>query len=217
MISVLLDHNIRGYFDLLKGTLSNEESEARDVVQFILFSDVDLPDDSSDRMIWNFVQEKQILLLINNRNRKGVDSLQEAVETDISFESLGVRKMLAQALAGTQRERALQRPFPLAGAGLEPRAGEKSKIRVRPPSGNLDGGDGDHDGLDASEVLRRKGARFPARARRAGLHNPKPEAGSRKPEAGDPIKTPFPSAKRFPCPPWRRSPGSIGRRRSARP
>jgi len=213
MISVLLDHNIRGYFDLLKGTLSNEESEARDVVQFILFSDVDLPDDSSDRMIWNFVQEKQILLLINNRNRKGVDSLQEAVETDISFESLGVRKMLAQALAGTQRERALQRPFPLAGAGLEPRAGEKSKIRVRPPLQGIS-----TEGTATMTVWMRR--RFSVEK---GLDSrPEPVAPAsitqnQKPEAGDPIKTPFPSAKRFPCPPWRRSPGSIGRRRSARP
>ena len=109
-------------------------------------------------------------------------------------------------------------PFSVGWRGARaPRGREIENPRPPPPSGNLDGGDGDHDGLDASEVLRRKGARFPARARRAGLHNPKPEAGSRKPEAGDPIKTPFPSAKRFPCPPWRRSPGSIGRRRSARP
>ena len=116
MISVLLDHNIRGYFDLLKGTLSNEESEARDVVQFILFSDVDLPDDSSDRMIWNFVQEKQILLLINNRNRKGVDSLQEAIETDISFESLPVLTIgnLDRIYERSYRERCITRILEVA-------------------------------------------------------------------------------------------------------
>ncbi len=90
MISVLLDHNIRGYFDLFKGTLSSEEIEGSTAIQFLLFSNVGLPNNSTDQVIWDFVQERQMFLLTNNRNRKGVDSLQEAIESNTSFESIPV-------------------------------------------------------------------------------------------------------------------------------
>ncbi len=84
MISILLDHNIRGFYNILSGTLTIEDS-AR--IEFVLFSDVGLPNDSTDREIWDFVRENRMFLLTNNRNRKGRDSLQEAIESDTSFDS----------------------------------------------------------------------------------------------------------------------------------
>lgn len=90
MISILLDHNIRSYYDLFTGTLATEDTEGSAKVEFILFSDVGLPDDSTDLVIWNFVQEKQMFLLTNNRNHKGTDSLQEAISSGASFESIPV-------------------------------------------------------------------------------------------------------------------------------
>ncbi len=90
MISILLDHNIKGYYDLFTGTLTTEDTEGKIKIEFILFSDVGMPNDSTDQVIWDFVQEKQMFLLTNNRNRKGVDSLQEAIESDTSFDSIPV-------------------------------------------------------------------------------------------------------------------------------
>ncbi len=90
MTSILFDHNIRGYFELFTGTLSAVDREGSVYIQFLLFSDVGLPNESTDQVIWNFVQEKQMFLLTNNRNRKGADSLQEAIESNTSFESIPV-------------------------------------------------------------------------------------------------------------------------------
>ncbi len=90
MISILFDHNINGYYDRFAGTLAAEDTERRVRIKFLLFSDVGLPIDSNDQVVWDFVQEKQMFLLTNNRNRKGKDSLQEAIESDTSFGSIPV-------------------------------------------------------------------------------------------------------------------------------
>ena len=45
----------------------------------LTFADVDLPIDSSDRNVWQFVQEHRLILLTANRNNDDEDSLQQTL------------------------------------------------------------------------------------------------------------------------------------------
>lgn len=49
------------------------------VVQIITFADVDLPVDTTDRAVWEFVQRHQMVLLTANRNQEDHESLQQAI------------------------------------------------------------------------------------------------------------------------------------------
>jgi predicted nuclease of predicted toxin-antitoxin system len=42
----------------------------------VRLADVGLPDNSTDREVWRFAQANQMLLLTNNRNMEGVDTLE---------------------------------------------------------------------------------------------------------------------------------------------
>jgi predicted nuclease of predicted toxin-antitoxin system len=43
------------------------------------FVDVGLPYDSTDREVWRFAQANQLLLLTNNRNMEGLESLEQTI------------------------------------------------------------------------------------------------------------------------------------------
>jgi hypothetical protein len=45
---------------------------------------------SSDRVVWRFAQEQQILILTNNRNERGDDSLEQTIREESTPESLPV-------------------------------------------------------------------------------------------------------------------------------
>lgn len=47
-----------------------------------------LPEDSSDRIVWRYAQENQMMILTANRNMKGEDSLEQVMReenTESSF------------------------------------------------------------------------------------------------------------------------------------
>jgi len=46
--------------------------------------------DSRDRDIWRFAQKKQIIILTDNRNKKGASSLQQTIEEENTLLSLPV-------------------------------------------------------------------------------------------------------------------------------
>jgi hypothetical protein len=52
--------------------------------------DVNLSVDSSDRMVWRFAQEHRMLLLTDNRNMKGDDSLEQTIREEVTADSLPV-------------------------------------------------------------------------------------------------------------------------------
>ena len=54
------------------------------------FADVGLPFDSSDRTVWRFAQEHGMLLLTDNRSRRGEDSLEQTIREENSLTSLPV-------------------------------------------------------------------------------------------------------------------------------
>ncbi len=59
-------------------------------VELVTFSDVDLPADSSDRVIWRFAQAEGMILLTSNRNMEGDDSLEQTLREENRADSLPV-------------------------------------------------------------------------------------------------------------------------------
>jgi hypothetical protein len=82
MIVVLSDHNMEGQAHLLIATLASDGWLEAYPLLLVMFKDVGLPVDSSDREVWRFCQEHQIILLTDNRNRKDEDSLQQTIDKE---------------------------------------------------------------------------------------------------------------------------------------
>lgn len=54
------------------------------------FLDVDLPFRSDDRTVWHFVQTQGMILLTDNRSRKGTNSLEQTLREEVEPASLPV-------------------------------------------------------------------------------------------------------------------------------
>ncbi len=90
MIKILSDHNIGGQAAILWDTFVTEGWAELLEVELLMFPDVGLAADSSDRDVWRFVQEKNMLLLTGNRNMKGEDSLEQTLRDENRPDSLPV-------------------------------------------------------------------------------------------------------------------------------
>jgi hypothetical protein len=89
-IAILLDHDLEGRVVFFEAGLQ-EAGWDRDLqIEFKRLRDVNLPEDSSDREIWLYVQRERILLITSNRNRDDASSLQAVVETENKSDSLPV-------------------------------------------------------------------------------------------------------------------------------
>ena len=86
----LVDYNLTGYVVLLQGTLAAEGWLDLLLIRFVTLKDAGLASDSSDRIIWQFAQSNQMLLLTANRNAKGKDSLEQTIREEGSSISLPV-------------------------------------------------------------------------------------------------------------------------------
>lgn len=69
---------------LLKGGLDTLR------IRFVYFDEVKLPITSSDRVVWRFAQENQMILLTANRSMKGEDSLEQVLREECLPTSLPV-------------------------------------------------------------------------------------------------------------------------------
>jgi hypothetical protein len=87
---VLVDYNLTGYIVLLQGTLASEGWLELLSIQFVTLQEAGLAADTSDRIIWRFVQSNQMLLLTANRNAKGEDSLEQTIQEEGTEQSLPV-------------------------------------------------------------------------------------------------------------------------------
>lgn len=87
---VLVDYNLKGYVVLLQGTLASEGWLNLLSIRFMILEEVGLAVDSSDRLIWQFAQANQMLLLTANRNAKGKDSLEQTIREEGTPTSLPV-------------------------------------------------------------------------------------------------------------------------------
>jgi predicted nuclease of predicted toxin-antitoxin system len=59
-------------------------------IQLITFTDIGLSFESSDREVWRFAQVNQMIILTDNRNMKGEDSLEQTIREENTFTSLPV-------------------------------------------------------------------------------------------------------------------------------
>lgn len=87
---LLIDHNIEGQATWLWGTILAEGWLDWATIRFVTFEEVGLPIESSDRVVWRFAQQNQMILLTANRSMKGEDSLEETIRDENTVESLPV-------------------------------------------------------------------------------------------------------------------------------
>ena len=60
---ILVDHNLRGHSVVLAGSLAASGWLDLISIRFILFEEVGLPVDSSDRIVWQYAQANEMILL----------------------------------------------------------------------------------------------------------------------------------------------------------
>ncbi len=84
MIAILADHNIEGQAELLWGTLVTEGWLELCPVELVLFADIGLSPESSDRAVWRLAQERRMILLTDNRSQRGEDSLEQTIREEAS-------------------------------------------------------------------------------------------------------------------------------------
>jgi predicted nuclease of predicted toxin-antitoxin system len=86
----LIDYNLNGDAVLFWGTLSAEGWLNLLPIRFFTFEDVGLPMDSNDRVVWQFSQTNQMILITANRNMKGSDSLEQTMREQNTASSLPI-------------------------------------------------------------------------------------------------------------------------------
>ncbi|BBH38293.1 MULTISPECIES: DUF5615 family PIN-like protein [Microcystis] len=89
-MNFLIDYNLTGDVVLFWGTLSAEGWLDLLPIRFFTFQDVGLPMDSSDRVVWQFAQNTQMILITANRNMKGIDSLEQTIREENTPASLPI-------------------------------------------------------------------------------------------------------------------------------
>ncbi|HKP84773.1 MAG TPA: ACP S-malonyltransferase [Blastocatellia bacterium] len=89
-MTVLVDHNVEGQAALLLSALATEGWLELGLFHLATFSDAGLPFDSSDRAVWQFIQDRKMLLLTGNRNMDGEDSLEQTIRSQNQPDSLPV-------------------------------------------------------------------------------------------------------------------------------
>ena len=86
MTTVLVDHNMEGQAVLLWGTLAAEGWLELVPLRLVTFAEVGLSLESNDRIVWRFAQAQRLLLLTDNRSMKGVDSLEQTIREENTFQ-----------------------------------------------------------------------------------------------------------------------------------
>jgi hypothetical protein len=86
----IIDHNIEGQALILFGSITAGGWVDLLSIRFVIFEEVQLPINSSDRIVWRFAQDNQMILLTANRSMKGTDSLEQVIREESSPTSLPV-------------------------------------------------------------------------------------------------------------------------------
>ena len=111
VITILVDHNIEGQALMLWGTLAAGGWLALLPMTMARFAEVDLPLDSTDRAVWRFAQEHGMLILTDNRSRRGEDSLEQTIRKENSSTALPVLTIgnVARLVERVYREQCVRR------------------------------------------------------------------------------------------------------------
>jgi hypothetical protein len=87
-MNFLVDYNLDGYAIVFLGILTKLGWNESLPIQFVTFREVGLLRESSDRLVWQYAQANQMIILTANRNMKGIDSLEQVMReenTETSF------------------------------------------------------------------------------------------------------------------------------------
>lgn len=79
---VLVDYNLNQEATLLFGSIASGGWLDIVSIRLVTFTDIGLPADSNDRVVWQFAQANRMLLLTANRNAKGKDSLERVMREE---------------------------------------------------------------------------------------------------------------------------------------
>lgn len=82
MIRILADHDIEGQAKRVWDTLIAQGWHELVPLEMVMFVDVGLATTSPDRTVWRFAQYHGMILLTNNRNMKGHDSLAQTLREE---------------------------------------------------------------------------------------------------------------------------------------
>lgn len=86
----LVDHNLKGHARILLGSIAGQGWLDIVPIRFVLFEEVGLSIDSSDRVVWRVAQKNQMILLTANRSMKDEDSLEQVMREESTQNSLPV-------------------------------------------------------------------------------------------------------------------------------
>ena len=86
----LIDQNLEGYAEILLGAIASKGWLDLLPIQFITFAEIELPANSTDRVVWRYAQLHKMILLTANRRMKGRDSLEQVMRKENNSTSLPV-------------------------------------------------------------------------------------------------------------------------------
>lgn len=111
VVTVLVDLNIEGQALVLWGAMGAGGWADLVPIRMVTLADVGLPLDSSDRDVWRFAQANSMILLSDNRNMQGRDSLEQTIREENTLTSLPVLTIgsAARLDAKAYRERVMVR------------------------------------------------------------------------------------------------------------
>ena len=89
-VTILADHNLEGQAVLLWGTLASQGWIDLLPLRLVTLQEVGLPTHSTDRRIWRFAQERQMILLTANRSMQGADPVERTLREENTPTSLPV-------------------------------------------------------------------------------------------------------------------------------
>jgi hypothetical protein len=87
---ILADYNINRQALLLSGSLAVSGFLDLIPIRITTFAEVGLAENSSDRIVWRFIQDNKLLLLTANRNAQGEDSLEQVMRQENQPTSLPI-------------------------------------------------------------------------------------------------------------------------------
>jgi len=115
-MTFLVDYNLDCYAFIFIGILTKRGWIEFTSVQFVTFREVGLSIESSDRVVWHYAQDHQMMILTANRNMKGEDSLEQVMReenTENSFPVLTIGS-LDRFSEADYRERCAERLIEIA-------------------------------------------------------------------------------------------------------
>lgn len=90
MSTLLVDYNMEGQAAMLWDTLVTGGWQDILSLEMVMFTDVGLAPNSTDRVVWRFAQQHTMLLLTNNRSDNEEDSLEQTIREENTSASLPV-------------------------------------------------------------------------------------------------------------------------------